>query len=229
MPLSSRRSRAARASTPKAWRLFSLDASDYSPYTRDEIEAFLASRPYETHVVFAPDGTLLRLASQWNSGSVRSSIYDDENSIKKFDPSSDGTGFTDMHFHPDDSRPGVHVFQVFSPRDIGSYTIGTDRRSLGWPRAYTLPNTYAVKAYDGSRFELEYVGGGSRDYHNFKSAYSRAFNKARKEAREWKAQHGGYDNFVVDETSAKVDAWLKANADKYGFRYNSNWTMRPVS
>ena len=207
----------------------SLDASDYAPYTRDEVEAFLASRPYEVHVVFAPDGTVLTLNSQWRDGSVRSSIYTDEAAIKKFDPNSDGSGFSDMHFHPDDKRPGVRVYQIFSPTDIGAYTDSTDRRTLGWPRTYTLPDTYSVKAYDGSRFELTYVGGGSRDYHNFKSAYSRAFNKARKEAKSWKSQHGGYDNFLADETTAKVDEWLKGNASKYGFRYNSNWTMRPVS
>ena len=204
----------------------SLEVDDYIGYSRDNIEAFLASRPYETHVLFAPDGNLLAIESQWKSGNVTHYPSDDSRAIRAHDVLSNGDGYVSMHFHPVQSvGQGV---QIFSPGDISSNNLVLNYGHHGVGMIRTA-DTFSVRAFDGTYFELRYVGGGSRDRANFSSAYKRQFNKAVKDAWAYQATHGGYDRFVADEASAKSDAWLRKNASKYGFEYNSNWDTEPIT
>lgn len=202
----------------------SLDPDDYSGYSAEEIEVFLASRGYETHVVLTPDGKPIVMVSQWSSNAVASYPRQDSIDIKTKGGSLDGIDFTDLHVHPYDLDGGQ--IQIFSPADVKGYVNKAQcgpRGNLSYP--YALPTKFRVMAGDGSYFELEYVGGGKRDVKNFATAYTRAF---RKEDRRTDAMTYLNVRGQADEATAGVNEWLTANAGLYGFRYNTNWTVKPL-
>ena len=195
----------------------SLYPDDYAEYSRDEVEAFLASRSYETNVIFNPDGKVVYMTSQWLESTVRPNLREMKGSVY-VDGSSTGDGYVDMHNHP--NNPGG--IQIFSGRDIDAYAYHVlVRDAFGSP----LPNKFAVRAHDGSKFELEYVGGGSRDYNNFPATYKRNLTKAQREARQ---KFGFYSETIdqrVHSITSDMDAWLRKNARRYGFEYRSNWVQ----
>ena len=202
----------------------SLNPDDYSGYSKEDIEVFLSSRAYETHVVLTPDGKPITMVSQWRSNSVTSYPRQDSIDIKTKGHSTDGIGFTDLHVHPYDLDGGQ--IQVFSPDDVKGYVNKArcgPRGVLSYP--YALPTKFRVKAGDGTYFELEYVGGGKRDVKNFSTAYTKAFNKEdrRTNAMTYLSARG-----QADEHTAGVNEWLTANAGLYGFKYNTNWNVEPI-
>ena len=202
----------------------SLNPDDYAGYTQDEIEVFLASRGYETHMVLDPSGKPITAVSQWRTSSVTSYPKQDSIDIRVKGKSLDGIDFTDLHVHPYHDNRGE--IQVFSPGDIKGYVNKVrcgPRGVMSYP--YPLPTKFRVRAGDGSYFELEYVGGGKRDVKNFKTAYTRAFNKEdrRTDAISWMTARGR-----ADEHTAGVNEWLTNNAALYGFRYNTNWKEKPI-
>lgn len=210
----------------------SLNPDDYRAYARDEVETFLASRPYETHVLFAPDGTILAMKSQWSEDNVTFNMRDDSSSIRAHGGMlAPGDGYTDMHFHPESTTPGDHTLKIFSGYDVEAYTVQIDASVHGtWSYPLQVPNTFRVKAFDGTWFELRYVGGGKKSYKKFKTAYKSQKTRAENKAYDFVRDHGAlYDGFVSDEITAKSHLWLTAHAKDYGFEYNSNWTTKPIS
>lgn len=198
----------------------SLDAADYKDYSREEVETFLASRGYETHLILDQDGEIVSMDSQWRGDKVKHNLTADSLYIRR--AGSDGAGFTDMHTHPFTLDDGQ--VQVFSPSDIKSYVRAVGYRDdQSFPMA--LPTKFRVVAGDGSFFELEYVGGGQRATKNMKTAYTRAFNSEMKrmDKEPYLSVRG-----QADEVTSGVNEWLSENAGKYGFRYNTNWTSKPI-
>ena len=205
----------------------SLDLHDYyngldPKYTRDEIEAFVATLPYEATVYFAPNGDINYINSQYRPGSVGVNLTKVSNSFGTGDD-----GYVDFHNHPIVITDTSWVYPIFSPRDIGTYVIETSRRTTN----FFMPSVFTVGAQNGMRFTLEYVGGGRRDPANFQKAYSSMFTKVKKKARAdaFQAYNDGvYDTRVERNTALvaavteQMDDYLRTIAPEYGFRYNSN-------
>ena len=187
----------------------SLNPSDYSGYTQSQVEMFLASQPYEVNAVFSANGDLVAIESSFKPGETA--------------PIYDVAGATSFHNHPQAEyakESGHHTIrqtntQVFSSNDIHYYTM-----MAGTPNA---PQTYALRSWDGQRFELEYVGGGTRDKSDFAmdygTYYAKNIGKAQDRAFNTRGSHAN------DEMTALMDSWLRRNAGNYGFKYKRTWTM----
>lgn len=183
----------------------SLDVADYQGYKQADVEAFLASMPYETHATFSPGGRIIDMASQFKSNTASHILNDQVDAIKA---DGGGPGYTDFHVHPD---LGDNM-SIFSPTDIKGYV--TTRHYQAWFDG-DVPDTFSVLAYNGKRYTLQYTGPGQRRARNFPAAYSRAMNKS------LKANLLYSDDVSRKRVDKDMDKWLNDNSYLYGFKYSS--------
>lgn len=206
----------------------SLDMHDYfdglkPKYTREQLEAFISTLPYEATAYFTPEGELVYITSQYKNGSVSTNPYTLSGLIATHDD-----GYVDFHNHPMEMTDTHWTYPIFSSGDIGAFTQQVwDKQVMNM----RMPTVFTVRASNGMAFTLEYVGGYSRDPDGFKKAYSAAFTRARNavmpEVRQ--AYFDGVYTTAIERNTAmangvteRMDDYLRKNASKYGFRYNSN-------
>lgn len=185
----------------------SLNKYDYRNYSQDDIERFLSTLPYETHMVFASDGTLIEVSSQFNQETVTYDLGNISRAIFYDSYSKPKETYTDVHIHPDLGDN----WTIFSHQDIGAYvtTIKNMKTFNG-----RVPMKFSVVSYDGNRYTLEYVGGGSRAISSFQRDYAKA-------AQNSYNAFSRYSNWVdarhfVDDDLGK---WLTYYGPEYGFKF----------
>ena len=191
-----------------------LEISQYSEYSEGELEPFFSNLPYESVRVYDPQGGLAFIASQYSPDSASYSLWSITSAVKD---NGDGAGFKHVHNHPIDSD---NVISIFSREDMHIFVDCAEDFASGRSR----PNVFEVRTSEGAIFTLEYKGGGERNVHDFKAAYSRAFNSART------VTQAGYNAGLIDswkernnKVSDMTSDWLLNNAHLYGFEYNTNW------
>lgn len=201
----------------------SLKKKDYAGYTRDEVEAFMASQPWEVAVIFAPDGSVADLFSDWDKRSVNTSV---DMLARNIRPGSSGyieleNGYTHFHNHPvmDSSK----LIQTPSPTDIDAYCSMLNWRGAG----KYMPTSFSVRSQDGYSFRLDYAG--DKLHSGFNDAFRTQHEDSKKLVNSYYEKHGAalYERFAANEIAARDDRWLRENASNYGFRYTSNWDIKP--
>lgn len=198
----------------------SLKPKDYAGYTRDEVEAFMSSLPYEVEVVFTPDGKVSGLISDWESDHVNMRV--DELVSRMRD---DRWGYTSFHNHPVfETADGNHTVQTPSVNDIDSWSTTLDWRY----NTKHLPTSFAVRSQDGYSFRLEYEG--QKSHAGLKEAYRLNDEQTRARVLAYVEKNGKpYERFAADQMAAHADRWLREHAGDYGFRYTSNWDIELVT
>ena len=183
----------------------SLDPQDYSGFTQEQVEIFMASRPYEVSVVFDENGKVVGLNSEFSATQVFPAIA-------KSKP-----GYTEFHNHPENVSEGYSNFQTFSTSDV-RYIATRSQEPDG-------PRKFAVRSWDGGRFEFEYVGGGEHKPYGLFENYSYMFRDLEYDAMGKSDRHGGayQEEFMTSEASK----WFKRNAGYFGFKYRTNWSFKP--
>lgn len=204
----------------------SLNPRDYDGFTEEEIKSFFSSLEYEVSASFAPDGSLVRLFSQFDDDEVSVSYDDYEREIADAQRASGvSKGYTDFHNHPTMFNDGT--IEIWSPKDMMMYANQAGYHdSINGKVILGACDIYQVRTSNGHEFKLEFDPSlkspfQAADY--IYLDYERQFNTVfREECEKWKNGTISREQ-ACDNVTDRLDAWLRLNANVYGFKYTTNW------
>ena len=205
----------------------SLNVDDYAGYSKEQIEAFFASRDYEVGWWTDGDGNLIHIGSDFDGKSVGTHLP----TSKAVKLAKEGvTSIEDHHNHPLTKFASDGSIAIFSPSDIRFYVDN----HMSYPiddAGVPIYNWFTVHTQNGDRFSLRYHGHRSgnlsldqfaRDYYATMSAAIRR-TQVSYDLGMFKNNMEGAEN-----VSSVMDGWLRENSGNYGLDYESTWSKKGV-